>query len=428
MPRRSPTSGRSKTARSDRLSPTADLSERQATVLRALVTTYVEQAGPVASAALSKRMPTSLSSASIRNTLAELHEAGLIDKAHASAGRVPTPLGLSLFIDRLLDLANLGANQQRILDRALDGVDAAETPHQASHLLSEHTRQLGFVMAPRAEHLRMRSVHFIAVGDRRVLAVLVAENGGVVQRIFDYPERLTSRELEQVATLLAARLAGRTLVELRTLLDQEHERLEGEADRWMRRVWALGLQACGQDDGEDLVIATRIALLDQPEFSDPDRIRGLFAALETNQKLLDLLRELANADGGEAKMGLRMSLGEALDEPSLRECALVAMPYGHLPPPTRGRLNLPAESFAAAGTRLATGDRLAGGARLATGAHLAAGAVGASGDGTEATAAWGAEDGSLGVLGVIGPQRMDYGRVIPLVSYCAELMTRKLMA
>jgi heat-inducible transcriptional repressor len=390
-----------KNLEADRSPSTTDLTERQATVLRALVATYVEQVGPVSSGALSQRMPTSLSPASIRNTLAELHDAGLIDKAHASAGRVPTPLGMSVFIDRLLDLADLGPQQQQLLDRALDGVDAAETPRQTSHLLSEHTRQLGFVMAPRVEHLRMRSVHLVAVAEQRVLAVLVAENGGVIQRVFDYPERLTARELDRAATLLATRLAGRTLVGLRRVLEEERERLRGEADQWMRRVWALGLQTCNQDDEDDLVIATRIALLDQPEFSDPERIRGLFAALETNQKLLGLLRELAKADSGEARMGFRVSLGQALDEPSLRDCALVAMPYGHLPLSNPGRL-------------IATG----GGTRAGRMSDL---------DSSDRSRG-GSEDGSLGVLGVIGPQRMDYGRVIPLVSYCAELVTRKLLA
>ncbi|MAG33572.1 MAG: heat-inducible transcription repressor HrcA [Deltaproteobacteria bacterium] len=345
------------------------LSDRQAMVLRVLVAAYVGQAGPVASTTLSHLIPKPLSPASIRNTLAALHEAGLIDKAHASAGRVPTPLGLQVFVDHLLELPDLGPHQQRLLDRALDGIDAAETPHQASHLLSEHTRQLGFVVSPRVERLRLQSLHLVPVSTDRVLAVLVAQNGGVIQRVIAIRHPLPPRELERVGQLLAERVVGRTLVGLRRHLEDERERLRGKADDLMRRVWALGLRACEGEPSADLVIATRIALLDQPEFSDPERIRGLFVALETNQRLLDLLRQIARADSGEARVGLAMSLGKELGEPSLCDCALVAVPYG-----------APAES------------------------------------------------GALGVLGVIGPQRMDYGRVIPLVSYCSELVTRKLLA
>jgi heat-inducible transcriptional repressor len=184
--------------------------------------------------------------------------------------------------------------------------------------------------------------------------------------------------------LLAQRVAGRTLFDLRRALEDEREQLRGEADEWMRRVWVLGLRACECEGGDDLVVATRTTLLDQPEFSDPERIRGLFAALETNQKLLELSRKIAQTDAGEAQVGLSMSIGQELGEPSLRDCALVAVPYGMT-------------------------DREP---------SLSPGEPGETPS----------EDCSLGVLGVIGPQRMDYGRVIPLVSYCADLVTRKLLA
>lgn len=362
-------------------SAATELSERQAMVLRALVAAYIGQAGPVASTALSRLTSKALSPASIRNTLGELHEAGLIDKAHASAGRVPTAQGLRLYVDHLLDLGDLGPHQQRLLDRQLEGVEARETPRQASHLLSEHTRQLGFVVAPRFEHLRLRTLHLVPVAERRVLAVLVAENGGMVERVLDDVEPISTRELEKVREHLAERIEGRTLVGLRRLLEAERDRLQDEADDLMRRSWSLGLRACSASNAsveEDLVVATRLALLDQPEFSDPERIRGLFGALETNQRLLELLRRIARADSGERGIGLSISLGAELGEPSLKDCALIAVSYG------------------------------------------SSGSAGGFEDSEEHSA--------LGVLGVIGPQRMDYGRVIPLVEYCSELVTRKLLA
>lgn len=356
----------------------ARLTERQAMVLRALVSAYIGQAGPVASTALSHLTSKPLSPASIRNTLGELHEAGLIDKAHASAGRVPTSDGLRLYVDHLLELGDLGPHQQRLLEREFEGFDAGETPKQASQLLSDHTRQLGFVVAPRVDHLRLRTIHLVPVAERRVLAVLVAENGGMIERVIDVAVPISRRELEKVREHLAERIEGRTLVGLRRFLEDERVRLRGEADDLMRRSWSLGLRACEVSNvsvEEDLVVATRLALLDQPEFSDPERIRGLFGALETNQRLLELLQRIAQADRGEMGVGLSMSLGAELGEPSLRDCVLVAVPYG---------------------------------------------ATGVSGEPDEGI--------PLGVLGVIGPQRMDYGRVIPLVHYCSEIVTRKLLA
>ncbi len=194
-------------------------------------------------------------------------------------------------------------------------------------------------------------------------------DGGAIERIIDQVEPISRRALEHIGALLAERAEGRTLAGLRSLLESERGRLRGEADEILQRAWALGLSACQVQAEEDLVIATRLALLDQPEFSDPSRIRGLFSALETNQQLLDLLRQIARADSGETRVGLSMSLGTELGEPSLRDCVVMAVPYGRP-----------------------------------------------------------SENGALGVLGVIGPQRMDYGQVIPLVRYCSELVTRKLQA
>jgi heat-inducible transcriptional repressor len=403
--------------------PLAELSERQAKVLRALIAAYVGQAGPVSSRRLAELMPTALSPASIRNTLSELHEMGLLDKAHASAGRVPTEVGLRIFIGDLLELGDLGPHHQRLLDRALEGVDAAETPRHASHLLSQYTRQLGFVVAPRVERQRLRSLHLVPISSERLLVVLVAENGRVIERLIEHGAPISRRHLEQIGSLLAERVAGRTLIGLRKCLEAERDALRGEADEILQQAWTLGLGACEARSEQDLVIATRRALLDQPEFSDPDRIRGLFTALETNQRLLDLLGQIANADSGEARVGLSMSLGTALGEPALRDCVLMAVPYGMrtapdgLAAPLNG-LAAPLDGLAAPLDVLAAPlDVLAAPLDV-----LAAPFDGLAAPGTAV------ESGALGVLGVIGPQRMDYGRVIPLVQYCGELVTRKLQA
>lgn len=358
-------------------------------VLRALVAAYVGQAGPVASSSLAHLMPTPLSPASIRNTLGELHELGLIDKAHASAGRVPTAEGLRAFLDLLLEVGDLGPHHRRLLDREFDRVDPEGAPRSASQLLSEHTRQLGFVVAPRVDRLRLETLHLVPVSSGRILAVLVARNGAVIERVIDDVEPISARELERIQAHLSARIEGRTLFALRRLLESERDGLRGEADALLRRAWRLGLRACEGAEAsgkEDLVIATRLALLDQPEFADPERIRGLFAALETHERLVELLYRIAGTDGDEPAIGLSVSLGAELGEPALRDCALVAVPYGS------------ASTTTDADTSRVDGPVDAG-----------------------------AREEPLGVLGVIGPQRMDYGRVLPLVQYCSELVTRKLL-
>jgi heat-inducible transcriptional repressor len=337
----------------------APLSDRQRLVLRAVVTTYVGERGPVGSQTLSYLLPIPLSSASIRNTLAELTGLGLVEKPHTSAGRVPTEPGLRLFVDELLDPRDLGDYEKRELADRLGAAVQPELLRAASRLLSERTRQLGFVVAPRLERLPLSHVSLVRLAGRRLLVVLVAESGAVTQRVVE-DDGAAAPELERMARLLNDRVAGQTLGEVRERLAREARRLREKADRILARALAVGARALERSvDAGDLVVASWLALLDQPEFRDLERIRGLLAAVETQERLLAVLDEILPT------AGVRVAFGEEVGEPVLRECALVAAPYG--------------------------------------------------------------EPGALaGVLGVIGPRRMDYARVIPLVGYLSTLVTERL--
>jgi heat-inducible transcriptional repressor len=344
-----------------------DLTARQAAVLRAMVKAYVGEAAPIGSQTLAHLVPMRISSASIRTILAELAELDLVEKPHASSGRVPTERGLRLFVDRLLDPASLDASNVGSYEmRAISfGVGEAQTDsllNVASQLLSERTRQLGFVVAPRLERTVLSTISLIRLSSERVLAVLVSRNGGTHRRVIDGDAKWNQRELDRMAALLSERVAGRSLIEVRAVLFREAKRLRNRADRLLTRALELGCRAVdASDDDVELVIETRIALLDQPEFNDPQRIRDLFGALETKERLLEVLDRMLDSGG------VSVAFGDEVDEPGLRRCALVATHYG-------------------------------------------------------------GQDSPMGTLGVIGPVRMDYGRVIPLVDYFSQVMTDRLRA
>jgi len=171
------------------------------------------------------------------------------------------------------------------------------------------------------------------------------------------------RDFDRIAALLNERLLGRTLPEVRSILARELDALRSEADRLRRRALDLARRALAVDDSQpgELVLGTWLALLDQPEFRDPERLRSLLSALETRQRLVELLDELL------AERGAGVAFGDEIGEPALRHCALVIAPYG-------------------------------------------GGAI------------------PLGLLGVLGPSRMDYGRIIPLVDYLSKLVTERLSA
>ncbi len=343
-----------------------ELSPRQAAVLRAMVTAYVGEATPIGSATLSSLLPINISAASVRATLVDLTRLGLAEQPHPSAGRVPTQRGLRLFVDRLLDPTALVASERRAIAYSVDEAAADGVVQVASQLLSERTHQLGFVVTPRLDRVVLQHMSLVRLAGNRVLVVLVSQAGETRRRMIEDDQASDQAELDRIATMLNGRVVGRTLPQVREALEREARLLRRQADRFLARAIDVGARALAVDDGEavDLVIETRLALLDQPEFHDPRRVRDLFAAVETKERLIEVLDQMMDGDG------VSVAFGDEVEEPSLHRFALVATRYG----------------------RGSSGER------------------------------------PLGVLGVIGPSRMDYGRVIPLVDYLSRVMTEKLSA
>ncbi len=345
------------------------LNDRQARVMRAVVGAYVGAAAPVGSKTIANLLSTRLSSASIRNTMSELAELGLIEKPHSSAGRVPTEAGLRLFVDHLLTPRGVAPEQQRRLRHDFEEADLDGAMKVVSQFLSDNTQQLGFVLLPRLERVRLRHISLIRMSVDRVMVVLVTESGRTFHRVVEDNECGPQPELDRIAPLLNDRIVGRTLNEVRENMAVEATQLSAQAGSLLARAVVLGqrsLEAAPElDEPSDLVVATRLALLDQPEFHDTSRLRDLFAAMEDNEKLASLLEGLLEAQG------VHVSLGDELAEPGLQHCALVSSPYGF-----------------GAGTC-------------------------ESGPGAQ------------GLVGVIGPSRMDYPRVIPLVGLCSRMVAEK---
>lgn len=343
--------------------PTIELSDRQAAVLSALVTAYIGEGGAVGSVTLSHVVAIKLSSASIRNVLAELTELGLVIQPHTSSGRIPTELGLRHFVDELLDAGDVAAYDRREIAYSVDEVGIDRVVRVTSQLLSDRTRLLGFVVSPRIDRLVLRHVSLVRLGAERILVVLVSAEGSAHRCVIDEDRHLDQADLDRIASLLNERIHGHTLREVRELLTREAHDLEREARGLQRRAIEIGRRAIevAVDASVDLVIASRFALLDQPEFQDPERIRELFSALDTNERLVQVLDQMIDGSG------VRVAFGGEMDDPALHRCAVIAAGYG-------------------------AGDR------------------------------------SVGSLGVIGPARMDFGRIIPLVGYVSDLITEKLVS
>jgi len=339
------------------------LSARQVTVFRALVATYVGEASPVGSATLARTLSVPLSSATIRNIMVELMEYGLIEQPHPSAGRMPTERGLRLFVDELLAPQVIDHYERRSVARELEDIDNEDSFRAASQLLSEHTRQLGFVVRPRLERAVLRHVSLVRLSSERLLVVLVSQSGVTYRRVVEDDGQHDQAGLDRIAASLNERLSGRTLLQLRSLLEREARDTRQRARTLLTRALEVAgrvLECEAFSEGE-LVIATRLALLDHPEFHNPERLRQLLETLDTGETLLALL------DGMLERPGVGVAFGGELDEPGLANCAVVAAPYGD-------------------------------------------------------------EASPQGLVGVFGPIRMNYSRVIPVVDYFSQIVSHKLNA
>jgi len=338
-----------------------DLSARQAMVLRTVVGAFVGEAGPIGSPTLARLLPETLSSASIRTTLTELAALGLVRKQHRSAGSVPTERGLRRFVDELLDPPQLAEVERREIAGALDVSTGDAVMEEASRALSLRTHQLGFVLLPRVGRMVLRHLSLVRLASGRVLVVLITRSGVAHRRVVADEGWGEQAELDRVAALLNERIAGRSLREMREVFAAEAHSLRRRTARLAERAAWIGASALALDGDADLVVATRLALLEQPEATDPALLRELLEAVETKEQLVRLLDQVIDAGG------VRVSFGWEAEGLGLERCAVVTAPYG---------------------------DAIA----------------------------------PLGLVGVLGPSHMNYGRIIPLVEYLSLIVTEKLAA
>jgi heat-inducible transcriptional repressor len=341
----------------------APLDARSAAVLREIVEQYVETGEPVGSRTLSRRLPISLSPATIRNVMADLTDAGLLFAPHTSAGRLPTELGLRLFVDGLLQFGELAEDDREAIGGALAaaGRSLEDTLAEASTMLSGLSAAAGLVLAPKSEGA-LRHIEFVPLGSGRALVVLVNADGQVENRIIEIPPGVPPSALQQAGNYLNARLSGRGLAELRLLVAEEMAANRTELDGLSAQVVEAGLATwTGEGRGGSLIVRGQARLLsDVTQLDRLSAIQMLFERLETQETMLRLL-ELA-----ESSDGVRIFIG--------------------------------AES----------------------------GLFGASGLSMVVAPARNAANRIVGAIGVIGPTRINYGRIIPVVDYTAHLIGRLL--
>ncbi len=345
------------------------LDARSAAVLREIVEQYVETGEPVGSRTLSRRLPLSLSPATIRNVMADMTDAGLLFAPHTSAGRLPTDRGLRLFVDGLLHFGELADEERESIAAALaaSGRSLEDTLADASSLLAGLSSAAGLVLAPKAEG-PLRHIEFVPLGSGRALVVLVAADGHVENRVIDIPAGLPPSALQQAGNYLNARLTNRPLAEVRRIVADEMAANRTELDTLATAVVEAGLATWTGPGGEgggrggSLIVRGQAKLLaDVTQIEHLAAIQGLFERLEAQETMLRLL------DLAEKSEGVRIFIGAESGLFSTSGISMVVAP-----------------------ARSEDGGRI------------------------------------VGAIGVIGPSRINYGRIIPVVDYTARVIGRLL--
>ena len=338
-----------------------ELDARAREIFRRIVETYLETGEPVGSRTIS-RGGVHLSPASIRNTMQDLTELGLLGAPHISAGRLPTHAGLRLFVDGLLEIGDVGEEDRQAIEARLSarGQSFDAAMDEATAILSGLAGGAGVVVTP-ARDAGVKHVEFVALGVDQALAVMVFDDGTVENRLMRRPVGTTPSALQEASNFLNGRLYGKTLGETRTDVSTELARARRELDAAAARLIEDGFAAWGGGEGVSraLIVRGRANLLGDPALAaDLERVRMLFDDLEQKEQLIGLLDDVRDAEG------VRIFIGAETRLFSLSGSALIAAPY------------------------------MSGSRKV------------------------------LGAIGVIGPARLNYARVIPLVDYTARALGR----
>jgi heat-inducible transcriptional repressor len=341
----------------------SDLDRRTQEIFRCLVETYLETGEPIGSRTLSQRLKLSLSPATIRNIMARLEEAGLLYAPHISAGRLPTDAGMSLFVNALLEIGDLSLEERTHLENLCMQKKSSptETIENVIERLSQLSECAGLVLAPKKE-AALRHIEFVSLSHNQALVIIVTEEDTVENRLVHIPQGLPASVLVEATHYLNTRVIGKTLKEAWTLVQAELSERQGELHALTRKLVQAGLATAAPTSSLEYIIVKGQGNLLQHVRENEDLVylRRLFSILETREALAQLLEATIAGEGVQIFMGAENSLFVSSG------CSAIVSPC--IRKDTKGQPRV------------------------------------------------------IGVVGVVGPTRMNYSRIIPLVDFTAHVV------
>ncbi len=340
------------------------LNERSREIFKSIVESYLAHGEPVGSRHLSRILPMNLSPASVRNVMQDLEELGLVFAPHTSAGRLPTELGLRFFVDSLLQIGDLTDAERAGIETQMRAASLQRTTQdalaEATLLLSGLTRGAGVVITSK-ENNRLKQVDFVRLEPERALAILVSEDGSVENRILPIPADIPASALIEAGNYLNARLRGRTLTQLRAEIEASRQAAQAELDVLTARLVDAGLASWAGPSGAEQNLIVRGQANLLEDLTAMEDVERIKLLFDDLETKRDVIDLLARAETGE---GVRIFIGSENKLFSLSGSSMIAAPFHD----SQRRI--------------------------------------------------------VGVLGVIGPTRLNYARVVPMVDYTAKVIAR----
>ncbi|HHY08946.1 MAG TPA: heat-inducible transcription repressor HrcA [Firmicutes bacterium] len=337
------------------------LDERKRLVLRAIIDNYVETAEPVGSRTIARRHDLGVSSATIRNEMADLEETGYLQQPHVSAGRIPSDKGYRFYVDALMEPHSFSPQEYVWLRQNITDIrnGLEKTIHEAAHLVALLTESLAVVVAPGMDHLAFRHLQLVLLDENNILVTLVLHPGIVKNKLIVTRKAYTQEQIYDISKALNQKLKGLTYRDLGPTVFAEIIGDFGEIGRTLVELVFRGLM---EEKDEQVYSSGTVNILNQPEFRDIEKVKSFLAALERKEHLLDLFSSVSKTSG------VQVVIGNENEHSSMQDYSLVTCTY-----------------------------------------YIGSDVV--------------------GTLGVIGPTRMDYGRIVSAVGMVAtslsDLLTEK---
>ncbi len=334
-----------------------NLTEREKLILQSLINYYIATAEPVGSRVVARKYKLGISSATVRNTMQNLEEMGLITQPYTSAGRVPTDKGYRVYVDSMMGLEALTPSEEDQIRRKIyaDYAAVEDILEQTARVLATVSKQLGLTIAPRFDKGVLTHINLIPVAEKKILVILAVKHGLVRTVLLEAESSIDTERVEKTASILNEKLCGLTLGEIKDSIDLRLKETSADDPKLIKLFLDSTDNLLNFTEPDQMHLGGTTNIVDQPEFKDREKLRRLIELFEEKK----LLAELVSTKG--ITEGITITIGKEIERGEMQSCSLVTSPY------QAGKVR--------------------------------------------------------GTIGIIGPTRMRYSKLVSLVEYTAKLLS-----